>query len=180
MNIRKLSDEQLVEKVRSEDKELYSHIIIRYQEKLYRYVMYLVHNDQQSIDIVQEALIKAYINLQSFNTAKNFSSWLYRITHNAAMNEVKKYQKEISLTANFEVKDARNIEEDLEKKEIITMTHKCLDKLPIMYSEPLILHFLEDKSYDEVSDILHLPLGTVGTRINRAKSLMKHICQNIR
>ena len=57
------------------------------------------------------------------------------------------------------------------------MTQKCLNDMPIKYSEPLMLHFIEDSSYEDISDILRLPMGTVATRINRAKALMRKICQ---
>ncbi len=62
-------------------------------------------------------------------------------------------------------------------KEIIEKAKNCLSQMPIIYSEPLALYYLEDKSYEEISDILRIPMGTVATRINRSKVIMKNICQ---
>jgi RNA polymerase sigma-70 factor, ECF subfamily len=171
------TDEQLVEEVRSKNRELYSHIVDRYQSKLMRYAKYLVFDEFKSSDVVQETLIKAFVNLNGFDTSKKFSSWIYRIAHNEAMNLVKKHRREFPLDPELDAPSNDNLEEEYTKKEIITKTHKCLDKIPVIYSEPLVLYYLEDRSYDEISDILRLPVGTVGTRISRAKALMKQICQ---
>lgn len=176
-NFKILTDEQLVEEVRSKDQELYTHIVDRYQIKIMRYVNYLIHDENKASDVVQETFIKAFINLNSVDTRKKFSSWIYRIAHNEAMNSVKKYHRESPLSPDSDLPSSEDVEEEFTKKEIINKTKNCLTQIPIMYSEPLALYYLEDKPYDEISDILRLPIGTVGTRINRAKSLMKIICQ---
>lgn len=170
------SDEQLVEEVREGNKELYIHIIERYQDKLYRYVVYLIRKKDDAEDVVQDTFIKAYINLNGFNINKKFSSWIYRIAHNEAMNKIGKYKKEVKMIDNYDIAGTQNIEEEYGNKEIRKMALSCLDEMPLMYSEPLALYYLDDKSYEEISDILHVPMGTVATRINRAKSLMKLIC----
>ena len=173
----KFSDEEIVKKVRSYDRELYVVIVKRYQNKLMRYATNLVADEQKATDIVQNAFIKAYINLHGFNTNKKFSSWIYRIVHNEAMNAVKKYHKEIPLDPDFDTPAKDDVEGEFDKKEIVQKAHSCLDQMPIIYSEPLALYYLDEKSYEEISDILRIPIGTVGTRINRAKILMKRICQ---
>lgn len=172
------TDEQLVEEVRSKDQELYTYIVDRYQIKIMRYVNYLIHDEHKAADIVQETFIKAFINLNGFDTRKKFSSWIYRIAHNEAMNSVKKYHRETPLNPDFDLPSSEDIEDEFTKKEIINKTQNCLTKMPIIYSEPLALYYLEDKSYDEISDILRLPIGTIGTRISRAKGLMKLLCKN--
>jgi RNA polymerase sigma-70 factor, ECF subfamily len=176
-NFINLSDEQLVEEVRSNDQELYTHIVDRYQIKIMRYINYLIHDEHKSADVVQETFIKAFINLNGFDTRKKFSSWIYRIAHNEAMNSVQKYHRESPFSPDFDLPSSEDIEGEFTKKEIILKTRDCLTKMPVLYSEPLALYYLENKSYDEISDILRLPIGTVGTRINRAKGLMKIICQ---
>ncbi len=174
---KKISDEDLVIEIRKKDKQLYAEIVTRYQDKLMRYANYLINDEQKAADVVQEAFIKAYINLNSFNTKKKFSAWIYRIAHNEAMNAVKKYHKEIQMDEDMDFTDKINLEEEFDKKSIIEMAGKCLSDMPIKYSEPLELFFLEEKSYEEIGEILRLPGGTVATRINRGKVLMKKICQ---
>lgn len=177
---KKLSDEQIVDLVRTEDKELYLEIVLRYQKKLLRYAINLIQDKSKAEDAVQESFIKAFVNLNSFNIKMKFSSWIYRIVHNQVMNIFNKSKRELPLLDNVDFDSGKNIELDLSKKEIQERVNKCIDKMSIMYSEPLSLHYVEERSYEEISDILRLPIGTVGTRINRAKIIMKKICQTIK
>ncbi|MFA5030646.1 MAG: sigma-70 family RNA polymerase sigma factor [Patescibacteria group bacterium] len=176
-----LTDEELVEHVRSKDQEVYSELVKRYEARLLRYAHSFVHDNHAAQDVVQNAFIKAFINLNGFNTKKKFSSWIYRIVHNESLNEIKKYKKEFSLDSMLEsslpisddsMEDA--FDTQISKEKIST----CIDKLPFTYRSPIILHFLEDKSYEEISDILRMPIGTVGTRINRGKKLLNQLCND--
>ena len=178
-DILKLSDEKIVELVRKKDKELYIHIIKRYQDKLMRYASYLTGEEHNAADIVQESFIKAYVNLNGFNTKKKFASWIYRIVHNEAINLINKQKKQVSLYDDYDFDSGIDIEDEFIKKELRNRTHNCLNQMLVIYREPLSLYYLEEKSYEEISDILRIPVGTVGTRINRAKNLMKKICQQI-
>jgi RNA polymerase sigma-70 factor (ECF subfamily) len=173
----KLTDEEIVEKVRSNDRDLYAVIIERYKNKLLRYATNLIHDEDRASYIVQDSLVKAYINLNGFNTKKKFSSWIYRIVHNEAMNVVKKYQKEVSILDDFDFESEEDIIKDFEQKEIVAHVEECLKSIPLIYSEPLSLYYLDEKPYEEISDILRIPMGTVAIRMSRAKKLMKHICQ---
>lgn len=172
-----ISDETLVVEVRKGDRERYAILVDRYEQKLLRYAEYVLHDEQKAIDVVQDAFIKAYRNLEGFDVRKKFSSWIYRIVHNESMNRVKKYRQEIPEIAGLEIESDENIERAFEKKEVIQKAHVCLKKIPIIYAEPLSLYYLEEKTYEEISDILRIPMGTVATRINRAKGIMKEVCQ---
>jgi RNA polymerase sigma-70 factor, ECF subfamily len=176
-DVKRISDEQLIVKVIKINKELYSEIVNRYQDKLMRYATYLINNEEKAADVVQESFIKAYINLNGFNKSKKFSSWIYRIVHNEAMNSVKKYHKETSIDNDMDWSSNTNLEEEFDKKQIQEMAQKCLSNIPVKYSEPLVLYFMENYSYEDISDILRLPMGTVAIRISRAKAIMKKICQ---
>ncbi|MFZ2025069.1 MAG: RNA polymerase sigma factor [Microgenomates group bacterium] len=175
-----LSDEELVVLIRTTYKERFSEVVQRYQNKLLRYAVQLVHDEQKASDVVQDAFIKAYINLYGFDRKKKFSSWIYRIVHNEAMNSIKKYHKETPLLEEMDLKSDENIENAYTKKELIEHTQSCLGDMPVLYSEPLALYYLDEKSYEEISDILRIPMGTVATRIGRAKKLMKILCQKNR
>jgi RNA polymerase sigma-70 factor (ECF subfamily) len=173
----KLSDEELVQKIRTSDKELYTKIIDRYQAKLLRYARNLTRDENKAIDAVQESFIKAFVNLNSFDKKKKFSSWIYRIAHNEIINILKKHKWETPLLEEWDFESKENIEDNFKQQENKDEIEKCLKDMPIIYSEPLSLFFLEEKSYEEISDILRTPMGTVATRINRAKKLIKKLCQ---
>ncbi len=172
------SDERIVEIVRTQDRNAYAHLISRYQEKLLRYALYLCGDSEGSKDIVQESFIRAYQNMHSFDTKRKFSTWIYRITHNTAMTDMRSKKYHISTD---EILDLADDHEDIEdayiRKEQKKWIQTCITRVPIEYREPLILYFLEEKTYEEISDILRLPMGTVSTRLHRAKGLIKSICQ---
>jgi len=175
-DISKLSDEEVIGIVRTKDREAYAEIIKRYQTKLLRYARYIMGDEQMGADVVQEGFIKAYVNLNGFDTKKKFSSWIYRIVHNEAMNMLSKQKKQVPMDDEVEHDSGAGIEEEIIKKELINRTHHCLEQMSIIYKEPLSLFYLEEKSYEEISDILRIPIGTVGTRVNRAKGIMKKLC----
>ena len=177
--IKSLSDEELIELVRNKDQELYEEVVKRYQTKLMRYATGLIQDEDKAADVVQESFIKAFVNLRGFNTKKKFSSWIYRIVHNEAINYIKKHKKEISLENNKWVERAaksnEDVEEDFNQKEAKEMLYLSLKELPLKYRSPLVLFFLEEKTYEEISDVLRIPIGTVGTRINRGKKMLRLI-----
>ncbi len=182
--VKSLSDEELVENIRNENSELFAEIIERYQQKLYRYLRYLTNRPSEAEDILQDVFIKAYRNLLDFNTKKKFSAWIYRIAHNEGVNSIKKLnrRKEISLHGSGKidfVPDGKNssLLDAQMRKEIQEKVKECLDELETKYREPLILYYLEDKNYREISDILRTSTNTVGTLIFRGKRILKVICQ---
>lgn len=174
-----LSDGKLIDLI-FKDKELFALIIDRYEKKLKRYVFYLTGDKEKVDDIVQNVFIKAYINLFSFNKKFKFSNWIYRIAHNEAVNFVKKesFFKKINLDF-LNIAKEEDLEEEISKKEIKEKLKTCLDKLDGSYKEVLILHFFEEKSYKEISDILRISVSLVGVKINRGKRMLKKICQSI-
>lgn len=175
-----LTDEKIVDLI-LKDKEIYAVIIDRYQEKLKKYVYYLTGDKEKVNDIVQNTFIKAYINLNSFNKKLKFSSWLYRIAHNETINFIRKesFFKKIDFNFFVNLTDEKEIDIEIDKKLLEKKLNQCLDKLSYEYREVLILHFLEEKNYDEISDILRISKNLVGVRINRAKKKLKIICQEI-
>lgn len=147
----------------------------RYELKLLRYIQRITMvSDEQAKDILQEAFIKIWQNLHGFNKSIKLSSWIYRIVHNESISywrRKKSFGKDhkVTLDENIitETLDEFETNEDLEKKEF--KTHQVLRLLPLQYKTVLILKFIEDMSYQEISDVLKIPEGTVATRINRAK-----------
>lgn len=171
------TDEEIVEIVRKKNKELYTHLINRYQNRLMRYAEYLIGDHDKASDAVQESFIKAYVNLNGFDLKKKFSSWIYRIVHNEAMNLIDKHKKTIKLKPDVDLDSGESTEDLYIKEELISHAQNCLKQMDLIYREPLSLYYLEERSYEEISDILRLPMGTVAVRIKRAKVILKKICQ---
>lgn len=177
----KMSDSELVAQVQSGQQESYEEIVKRYEKPLLRYARYLTKQSEFSPDIVQNAFIKAYVNLKGFDISKKLSSWLYRIVHNEAVNRIRKESRFFSFEDIEWVEQifsrSEPVEEALQASEIRKLLKESLQEIPLAYRAPLILFYLEDKSYDEISDVLRIPMGTVGTRINRGKKYLKKVVQ---
>lgn len=172
-----LSDEQIIEVVRSEDQRLYSEIIKRYQNKLSHYLRKFVYNPDELEDVLQVVFIKTYRNLFNFNTHKKFSSWIYKIAHNEAINHIKKNSAnhQISLDkVEYQIIDKNlDLDDDFDRALLKEQAESSLSLLKLKYREPLILFYLEQKSYEEISDILRIPRNTVGTLISRGKEILR-------
>lgn len=173
---KQLSDREIVEKSLA-DIDYFSCLYDRYESRLFRYIKRIaLVNDEQAHDILQEAFIKIWRNLNEFDQSLKLSSWIYRIVHNET---VSCWRKQKSFGKNREVKlDTglyENIPKDLEtiedNEQNDLLTHEVLELLPLKYKTILVLKFMEGMSYHEISDILKIPVGTVATRINRAKNM---------
>ncbi len=177
------SDEQLIQES-LKDKNKFATLVERYEQRLLRYIKRLTgHTNNQAEDILQEAFIKIYRNLNNFDPNLKFSSWAYRITHNEAVNHIKKTKETIPIeTDDQETKNLinilesdTNIPEEISKKELAEKVQKTIEDLPKKYRDVIILYYLEEKDYAEISDILKKPTGTIGTLLSRAKSKFKHL-----
>jgi RNA polymerase sigma-70 factor (ECF subfamily) len=156
---------------------LFEELIRRYEQKLIRYGRSLGLELNSAEDVVQDCFIKAYKNIRGFNGQKGkFSSWIYRIMHNVAVDHFKKSKKDLLVDDETwwdGVADSKNFVEELEIKIEGEQLVRAIGKLNLKYKEPLLLYFLEGKSYKEVAEILRLPVATVSTRIRRGKEALK-------
>lgn len=172
-------DVELVQKALANPDD-FALIIERYEKKLLRYLIYFAGVDRgQAEDILQETMIKVYRNLNGFNQDLNFSSWIYRIAHNEALNYIRKNKRQASVSLDGDddenmsllnvLATDENIPDAAHKKEISGKVREVLNLLKEEYRELLVLRFLEGYDYLEISEILKKPMGTVGVMISRAK-----------
>lgn len=181
-DIKDKTDNELAILVRK-DPEALSHIIDRYRVKLQRYIdrrTNVSNHDRE--DILQDVFIKIYRNINEYDDSLIFSSWVYRITHNYIIDWHRKNKKHISISLDDEESKLAYILHDeegvvdnqgLQDAENLDRIKEEIKKLPMEYQEILMLKFFEDKSYDEISDILKISTNSVGVKINRAKKLLK-------
>jgi len=171
------SDEQLASQVQKGDTQAFGVLVERYQAKMLRYARKFLLADN-SEDAVQEVFIKVYQNINSFDTGQRFSPWIYRIAHNEFINHLKKSGREqlsfFDPDTFFPHPIAKETAEgETEKNEAKKTVLAGLDKLDVKYREALVLFYLEELSYKEISDVLKVPVATVGVRIKRAKEALK-------
>ncbi len=179
------SDEELVIRART-DSQFFEPLVDRYEARLRAYLRRLgVATSEDVQDLMQEVFIKAYQNLNAFDTSLAFSSWIYRIAHNEAMSHFRRLRSRPQGHA-IDVEDAvmdtiaadTDVLSESAKSHDAERLKQMLGRLPTDYYEVLILHFFEHKSYEEISDILSLPGGTVATRLRRAKVRLKELMKS--
>jgi RNA polymerase sigma-70 factor (ECF subfamily) len=178
------TDEQIVIKVQKGDVESFGLLMERYRPKIMRYLRRFIRTTEDAEDLVQETFIKAYKNIQSFDTTKRFSPWIYKIAHNEFINSLRKKVRlpafVFDVDAVFPQLPAKErSDDDMDKKLLREMLEKCLEKLNAKYREVLVLYYLEEMGYGEISDILQIPSSTVGIRLKRGKEMLKKVAAKL-
>lgn len=175
-HLRNKTDEELVSEA-LKDREVFAYLIDRYERKLYHYIRRITNvSPEEAEDILQDVFIKAFRNLNDFDTDLKFSSWIYRIAHNQVISSFRKKSvrpenhsveltKELAQTLAGNLNVEREVDHELLKENL----SQGLEKIDKKHKEVLVLKFLEEKSYEEISDILMKPKGTVATLISKAK-----------
>ncbi|AEN91917.1 RNA polymerase sigma factor [Priestia megaterium WSH-002] len=145
----------------------------------------MLGNREEAQDAAQEAFIRAYVNIHSYDTSKKFSTWLYRIATNLCIDRIRKKKPDYYLDAEVAGTDGLNMysqiaadqalpEEELEQVELQEFIQSEILKLPEKYRTVIVLKYIDELSLKEISDILDLPLGTVKTRIHRGREALRN------
>lgn len=179
------SDQQLAE-LTLKDIDSYKYLVERYERRLLSYIKSILYvNNEDAEDILQEVFIKAYRNLNSYNSKYKFSNWIYRIAHNESVSFIRRNKHLRKNIPNSPEKDIfENIPSDIDlEKETLKESEResvnlLLMKLDSKSRDVLYLKYIEEKDYNEISEILHISLGTVGSLISRAKIKLKDILED--
>jgi RNA polymerase sigma-70 factor, ECF subfamily len=174
-------DQQLVERVQSGDKHAFDLLVAKYQRKLIRLLSQFVRDPAEVEDVAQEAFIKAYRALPAFRGDSAFYTWLYRIGINTAKNYLVSQGRKASTLQGIDTEDAESFEEasllremdtpesELMSKQIAQTVNQTLEQLPEELRTAIVLREIEGLSYDEIAKIMECPIGTVRSRIFRAR-----------
>jgi RNA polymerase sigma factor (sigma-70 family) len=178
------SDEHLIRDALAGDQRAYRELLARHRQSIYHVIFKIVRNPDEAADLVQETFMKAFGSLASYRFEYRFSTWLYKIAANSAIDHLRKKRIEaLSLDkpvpthdgeVALEIPDwSHSPEEDLFRKRRAVTIGEAIASLPIKYREVIVLRHQQDKSYDEIAGQLHIPVGTVKARIFRARELLK-------
>ena len=172
------TDEMLISRFQSGDENAYVELVNRYKDKLTNFVFYFLKDEEHSEDIVQETFIRLYEKKHYYKEIAKFSTWIYTIARNLANTELRKKSRTkimyLSQMSNhkkdYDLRSSdpelnMNIENEFLMKEI----HAAIDKLPENYKSVIILRDIQGLDYEQISNIIGVPLGTVKSRINRAR-----------
>lgn len=174
-------DQQLVERAQRGDKRAFELLVLKYQRKLGRLLSRFVRDSAEVEDVTQEAFIKAYRALPSFRGDSAFYTWLYRIGINTAKNYLVALGRRAPTTTGFDNEEAEGFEDaeqlrdsstpesELEGKEIAATVNRAMDALPVDLRTAITLREIEGLSYEEIASVMNCPVGTVRSRIFRAR-----------
>lgn len=154
-------------------------IVTRYWSRLFCYIRRMSYFSQEDIeDILQEVFIKIYKYLNDYDQAMTFSTWVYQITRNATIDEIRKRKSRPQTTwlENEDLvkvlKSSLNLEKEYINNDLMEEVKSIIIQMPDKYREVLILRFIEEKSYEEIVDIVQLPKGTIASLINRGRKII--------
>jgi RNA polymerase sigma-70 factor (ECF subfamily) len=179
-----LADEELVARCRSHDHEAFAEIVDRYKHKVHWLVRRMVGSPEDE-DLTQEVFLRAYEAIPGLRDAGTLRTWLYRIAHNLCLNEIKKRGRRgehLSLEEEGEEKvhwmlpeARRGLEEDIERLDLSRCVRDLVEQLPLPYRTAVTLFYIQQARYEEISDIMGIPLGTVKTYLHRARLRLRNL-----
>ena len=179
-----LSDEILIAKFQKGDISAYNQLVYRYKDRLLNFIYRFLNDLDRSEDLVQDTLLKLYTHKDSYQEIAKFSTWLYTIAANMARTELRKIKRrktfsvtelsyedrEFIISSSDSDPSEDNLSQNFEKN-----INKALSELPDDFKTIIILRDIQELSYDEISKIVKLPLGTVKSRINRGRVKLQQL-----
>jgi RNA polymerase sigma-70 factor (ECF subfamily) len=179
-----------IKEVLKGDQNAFAEIVELYQDKLYRVCYRMLGNKHEAEDIAQEAFVRAFVNIHTFDTKRKFSTWLYRIGTNLCIDRIRKKKPDYFLDAEVAGAEGLNMysqiastdvlpEDEVLKMEMQERVQYEISRLPDKYRAVIVLKYMEDLPLQEISDILDMPLGTVKTRIHRGREALRKQLSNL-
>lgn len=172
------------------DQNAFGEIVDLYKDKVFQICFRMLGNRHEAEDISQEAFIRAYVNIQTFDQSRKFSTWLYRIATNLCIDRIRKKKPDYYLDAEIAGTEGLTMYSQIasdeklpivqvETMELQDMIQEEILKLPEKYRSVIVLRYIEELSLKEISAVLDLPLGTVKTRIHRGREALRKQLQHI-
>ena len=180
----KLDDRALVAAILAGDRDRFSELVGRYQKRMVNYVYRITHRYEEAHDLAQEIFIKVFLALDRYDPKYQFSTWIFRIAQNSAIDALRKRSiTEVSLTKSTD-EDTRGEQRDfpdhgispyrmLNNKQLSSAIDEAVGELPDDYRDLIQLRHFAELSYDEIAEIKRMPLGTVKNKLFRARALLK-------
>lgn len=170
-------DLNIIKEVLDGKKESFSHIVRKYKDFIYYIGLKFFGNKEEAFDFSQEVFINIFVNLSTFKGNSRFSLWLYKVAYNMAINYKRnKWNKWIQNLAEYNVDNIASkdkIEKGILNKELIKKVNTNIEKLPEIYQLLVKMHYIDDLQYNEISDIIDMPVNTIKSYIFRAKNILR-------
>jgi RNA polymerase sigma-70 factor (ECF subfamily) len=168
---RGMPEREILEMVQRGDKEAYGAIVKMYMHSAYYIALGFVHNQQDALDVSQDAFIKAFRKIKLFDTTRPFFPWFYRLLRNLCIDQLKRKHR----IREIPLEDVHVLTEEKEDRELKETLWKGIEKLPFEQREIVILRYFRQLSYAEIAEIIGKPIGTVMSSLFYAKKKLKGI-----
>jgi len=180
----KVDDRALVAAILAGERDRFSELVARYEKRMVNYVYRITHRYEEAHDLAQEIFIKVFLALDRYDPKYQFSTWIFRIAQNSAIDALRKRSiTEVSLTKSAD-EDSRGEQRDfpdkgispyrmLKNKQLSAAIDEAVGELPEDYKDLIQLRHFAELSYDEIAEIKRMPLGTVKNKLFRARALLK-------
>lgn len=175
---------RVVKRVKKGDQQAFGELIDLYQHKVYQICFRMIGNRHEAEDLAQEAFLRAYLNIDSYDSDKKFSSWLYRIATNLTIDRLRKKKPDYYLDAEIAGAEGLTMyaqlsaDDDLPEDQVVSLElqetiQAEILQLPPKYRSAIVLKYIEDLSLKEIGEILNIPVATVKTRIHRGREALR-------
>ncbi len=181
-------DQLLIKKVLSGEKGAFEALMVKYNKRIYNYVYRMVRNEETAVELTQDFFLKIYNVLSMYNFKYKFSTWAYRICYNLVVDYIRKNSNLIDSLEGDNINEKRMVESDnyvkenyiakLENEQMSEYLWNVVDCIPVKYKELIILRYIDDLKYEEIAEIVDIPVGTVKNRIFKAKKMLKKEMEN--
>ena len=172
-------DAQLIDETLAGRSVAFGQLVSRYQDRLYNTVVHVVGCHEEARDVVQDAFVQAFVKLETFQRSSAFYTWLYRIALNVAISRQRRRRPTSSVEHNRETTGAEPIARDsapadrIEQQERVRQVQQALAAVCEEHRAVLVLREIEGRAYEEIAEILDLPIGTVRSRLHRARAELR-------
>ncbi|MBI5356632.1 RNA polymerase sigma factor [Candidatus Collierbacteria bacterium] len=170
---RNIPDEILIDKVKDGDVEAFEMLVKRYSGKILSFVFKILHDRYISEEVVQDSFFSLYKSINRVDTKRKFSSYLYKIAKNKAIEKFRTRKNQLALNEEIVSGNDDNIYEKIIKSENKIRIRKAVDELEKKYRDPISLYFFENLSYDQIAEKLSIPVNTIRTRLKRGKTALR-------
>ena len=183
------TDEQLIGRFQSGDEGAYIELVNRYKDRLINFVYQFLGDIEQAEDVVQDTMLKLYEKKHYYREIAKFSTWIYTIASNLANTELRKRKRRKTTYLSRMTREEReyeisavqpNLDQNLQNEFIRERIQEAIKKLPEHSKSVIILRDIQELSYDDISNIVGVPLGTVKSRINRARLQLQAELQDLK
>lgn len=180
-----IDDSQLIEQTLAGNRAAFNELVTRYQDRLYASMLGVTGSSEEAEDVVQDAFVRAFVKLDSFQQSSQFFTWLYRIAFNTALSRHRRRRNRVSLdqvreTTGLEpVDQVDSPDEPMLRRERVAMVRQAMEMLSEEHRSILVLREMDDYPYETIAEILEISIGTVRSRLSRARYQLKMALESL-